>query len=200
MSGVDFTTIKNAIQAWVVAGSGLAGNHVVWGSLRDSRGNPVPRPSGMFISLQIAGLRSPGFDDANTYTEASNVLSQTLQGPRVLVLFMQVFQGSPTGGSDIGALSLLNDLLAAVARDDIAQALQLAKVSIGSYDDAQYVPGAYNDAKQELRAFTTVRLHVRSRIVFTQPVGTGWISNVNATANVTTEKGVEVVTVSVSDT
>ncbi len=203
MSGVDFSSIKTAIHNWVVAASGLAGDHVVWSPLRDTRGNPIPRPVGTFVSLSIPGLRSPGFDDNPKYTvnDAGDTFTQSLLGPRILILFVQVFQGSPTGADDVGALSLLNDILAGAAKDSIALALSTAKVAIGTYDDAQHVPAKYNDAKQELRAFSTVKIFVGSKLAFaTAASAGGWISNVNSTGTITSELGTETVTVSVTDT
>lgn len=199
MSGIDFTIIKNAIQSWVVAGSGLAGDHVVWSPLRDAQGNPVPRPVGTFVSLSLPGFRSPGFDDQSIYTVNANVMSQTVVGPRILVLFVQVYQGIPTGGNDIDAMRLLNQILVASERDDINDALGVARVAIGTYDNVQQVPSASNPAKQELRAYTQIKLHVGTKTSFASPAGTGWISDVTATGTLTTEKGPETVTVHVTD-
>lgn len=220
MSGVDFVTIKTAIHTWVQLTSGLAGNHVVWSPLRDSRGNPVPRPTGMFISLSVQGLRSPGFDDVKSYTTAGSaggaasafdssfdnsftiddsVMSQTLQGPRILVLSMQVFQGSPVGGSDVDPLSLLNDVLTGSDRDDVEQLLAVAHLGIGTYDDPANVPGPYNEAKQELRAFTMVKIHTRSRIIYTSAPGVGWIDTATVTGTLKTDNGTEQVIVSVTN-
>ena len=222
MSGVDVATIKTAIHSWVVLASGLAGDHAVWMPLRDSRGNPVPRPSGMYAAMSIMGLRNPGFDDNNSYTVSGSsgsstafddaafdsgsfaaddpVMSQTIQGPRILLLSLEVFQGSPTGGSDTDPLSLLNDILSASQRDDIDQILTAAHLAIGTFTDPQHVPQPYNEAKQELRAFSTVKLHTRSRLVFTQSTpNTGWIDTVNAAATITTDTGTEHITISATN-
>lgn len=194
-SGVAFASIKSAIQSWVVNASGLAGDHVVWSPLRDTRGNPVPRPVGLFVSLSIAGVRSPGFDDTSIYTvDDDGLLTQSIVGPRILVLFVQVYQGSPVGGNDVDPISTLNNILAGADRDDIALALSLAKVAIGTYEDPQHVPALYNEAKQELRAFSTVKLFIGSNLAYTTQ-GTGWLDTATATGTLTTELGDEVVIV-----
>lgn len=195
-AAVDLAGVKSAIQAWVVNASGLAGDHVVWSPLRDSRGNPVPRPVGLFVSLSIPGLRSPGFDDTSIYTvnDAGDVLTQSIVGPRILILFIQVYQGSPTGGNDVDPISTLNTILSGADRDDIALALSVAKVAVGTYDDPQHVPAAYNEAKQELRAFSTVKLFIGSHLKYTTE-GTGWLDTATATGTLTTELGDETVIV-----
>lgn len=202
MSGIAFATLKTAIQQWVVLGSGLASDHVVWSPLRDTQGNPIPRPAGAFISLRLAGVRAPGFDDQSIYTvdDMSNVMSQTVVGPRILVLFIQAFQGIPTGGNEFDPLRLLSDTLTSLDRDEVAAILLAAKIDVGTYDDPQTVPESSNQAKGEVRAYTTCKLHIGSNISFAQPVpAIGWISDVTATGTLTTEKGSETVTVHVTD-
>jgi hypothetical protein len=199
VSAISFTTLKNAIHAWIVAGSGLAATQAVWARQRDTQGNPVPRPSGMYVSMSFLGFVTPGFDDPSAYTVDANVLTQHVQGPRILMLSLQVYQGLPTGGNDTDAIGILNDIFAYANSDAGAQALQLARVGIGSYDDPQYVPEKSNEAKSELRAYSTVRLHTGSKATYSSAAGTGWISHVTAAGEFTTETGTDTVTVSVDE-
>lgn len=200
MSGVAWDTIKDAIQAWIVLGSGLAGNRVVWQGQRDSHGNIVPHPSGTYISIGVIGLRQPGFNDWTGYDVSANQLQQFVQGPRIVVLSIKCYQGIPTGTDDIGPLQILSDVLTASDSDDVNESLTAAFLGIGTYDDAQLSVQKLNDSKQEVFAFTTVQIHTKSDITFTksQP-GIGWIENVNIDGTVTTELGEETVTVSVSN-
>src|SRR5262245_40193577 len=55
MSAVQWTTIENAIQAWMIAGSGLAADHVIW----DSSAAP---PTGQYISMRFSVVDKLGFD------------------------------------------------------------------------------------------------------------------------------------------
>lgn len=58
MSAIAWTTIQKALQNWVVAGSGLANDHVLWGY----RG--AGRPSAPHIILTITSVRNPAHDFA----------------------------------------------------------------------------------------------------------------------------------------
>jgi hypothetical protein len=55
MTAVQWTTIENAIQSWLVAGSGLAADHVIWDS-------PATPPSGQYISMRLSVIDQLGFD------------------------------------------------------------------------------------------------------------------------------------------
>lgn len=61
MSSLQWTTIENAIQAWIVFGSGLASDHVIWAE------QTAPRPTGEFISMRMHILDHPGRDWLDRY-------------------------------------------------------------------------------------------------------------------------------------
>lgn len=66
MGSIDVTAIKDAIHAWVVAGSGLPADRVRWG------GYNVPQPDDItqaWISMRISSVRQPG-SDWNRYEDA----------------------------------------------------------------------------------------------------------------------------------
>jgi hypothetical protein len=65
VSSTAWTTIEDAIQAWIVAGSGLAADHVTWS------GQTAPRPVGEFISMTLTMLERRGRDWVD---QADNVL------------------------------------------------------------------------------------------------------------------------------
>jgi len=56
MSALPMASIEDAIQAWIVAGSGLASDHVTWA------GQTAPRPTGEFISMRLTMLNLTGRD------------------------------------------------------------------------------------------------------------------------------------------
>ena len=56
MSALPMASIEDAIQAWIVAGSGLASDHVTWA------GQTAPRPTGEFISMRLTMLNRGGRD------------------------------------------------------------------------------------------------------------------------------------------
>lgn len=61
MSALPYSTIEDAVQAWIVAGSGLASDHVVWSE------QTAPRPQGEFISMRLTVLEQRGRDWFDRY-------------------------------------------------------------------------------------------------------------------------------------
>ena len=57
---MNWVTVQKAIQNWIVAGSGLAANKVVWEGQ-----NQAPRPAPPFIGLNLLTLGTSGRDWAN---------------------------------------------------------------------------------------------------------------------------------------
>jgi hypothetical protein len=53
------TTIENAVHAWVMAGSGLAADKVIWAQQEG------PRPSGTYVALRFMSVRQVGQDWAD---------------------------------------------------------------------------------------------------------------------------------------
>ncbi len=60
-SAIKWSTVEDAIWAWIVAGSGLAGDHVTWAQ------QTAPRPSGEFISMRLTVLSRSGRDWLDRY-------------------------------------------------------------------------------------------------------------------------------------
>jgi len=56
VSAIPWTTVEDAIQAWIVAGSGLAADHVIWS---DQGG---PRPVGQYVAMRVSILANRGRD------------------------------------------------------------------------------------------------------------------------------------------
>lgn len=187
MSAIAWSTIRNAIQAWIVTGSGLAGDHVVWRGQRDAGGNPMPRPNGMYIELKLTLMRWNGASDfrAYDYDAGSNTLTLHTRGPRTALLTATCYQGVPTGGkgepSDTSCMAVLNDAMTATGLDVVFDALVAAGVGIGDVDALQIAGGVINEVKFEERAIVTVKLHLASQVSQVFPAGQGWIETVNGT-------------------
>lgn len=60
-SAIKWTTIEDAIRAWIVFGSRLADDHVIWSQ------QTSPRPAGQFISLRLMMLEHRGRDWLDRY-------------------------------------------------------------------------------------------------------------------------------------
>ena len=188
MSAIAWDTVRDAIQAWITTGSGLAGSHVIWRGQRDAGGNPMPRPAGQFIELKLTLLKQYGAGDwkAYEYDQPSNTLTLKTRGPRSAVLTATCYQGLPTGGtghpSTTNPMAVLNDAMTATGLDTVGNALVAAGVGVGDIDAVQIAGGVVNDARFEERASVTARLHLASEISEAYPVGQGWIETINGTA------------------
>ena len=56
MSAMQWAAYENAIQQWLVTGSGLASDHVTWAQ------QTAPRPTGPFISMRLDGITGSDWD------------------------------------------------------------------------------------------------------------------------------------------
>ena len=72
MSAIPWATVEDAIWTWIVAGSGLAGDHVTWAQ------QTAPRPAGAFISLRLTMLDRKGRDFFERTDNIVAVASQTI--------------------------------------------------------------------------------------------------------------------------
>ena len=72
MSAIQWSTVEDAIWSWIVAGSGLAGDHVTWAQ------QTSPRPAGEFISLRLTMLDRKGSDFFERTDNLVVVPSQTI--------------------------------------------------------------------------------------------------------------------------
>ena len=187
MSSIAWDTVRDAIRSWITTGSGLSGDHVIWSAQRDANGNPMPRPSGMYIAMRFTLLQWNGITDwqDNSYDEGSNTFTRSLRGPRKATLTATCYEGMPTGGSGSPSsagfsMGILNDAMQASDRDDIEQALTAAGVGVGSIEQLSVAGGTFNDARFEGRSIVTVGIHLASEVDYTYPTGTGWIEFVNA--------------------
>lgn len=68
MSAIGWVQIQKAIKDWVIAGSGLDADHVIWEKLKG------PRPSTPYIELAVSTVTSPSHD---WITKAANPLTFT---------------------------------------------------------------------------------------------------------------------------
>lgn len=191
MSAIQWATVRDAIQAWFVAGSGLAGDHVIWAGQVDTNGNPLPRPAGTFIELRLTVLDMPIQADQRRYTldTLTNTATDNIEGPRVGVLTATCFQGKTGGGapSSTWALAILNEALTAAARDDIYDGLVTAGVAYATATGITEIGGQLGSTRLEPRATVTIRLNLASSITYTYPTGQGWIEHVIAGGNTNTD-------------
>lgn len=123
---IDWTTVENAVHAWVVSGSQFPSERVIWAA------QSGPRPDGQIVVLRFADLVEVGRDwrlvvDAPSPSSGAEVLHQ-LQGHRVATLSLQVFGGWPLGANS--NLAVLARVLAATKLPSVLSALRAANVGI----------------------------------------------------------------------
>ena len=192
MSSIDFATLQSVIQQWVVTGSGLAGNQVIWG------GQNSPRPTGTFIELRLTMSQMQGIDwHDNEFL--SNTFTQYTRGPRKATVTMQCFDGVPGSGNTIGnrtPVSILTDVIAWAGSQSVLDALNVV-CGLGSISSVTSLDGVIDQARYEQRALCTVEIHLASEISEVA----GYIDTVNT--EVVGSDGVSTVfdqTITVSDT
>jgi hypothetical protein len=199
VSGIAWTSIRNAIQSWVVQSSGLTGDRVIW------TGQGGPRPVGSYAELKLkVEHRGRGIDEQK-FILANNVLTEKLRGMRRAILTITVWQGAPPSaaglaipgdawtydplsfGPAFGVSSglsappvIMDDILTAARLTAIHEALTAAGVGFGHVDMIDLTGDVIDDVEFEARSIATVTLHVASEVSYTYPTGTGWISTVNA--------------------
>lgn len=181
MSSVAWTQIEEAIQAWIVAGSGLPSNHVLWSE------EVGDRPSGTYISMMIDGVDQPARD----YTETKNnpsptagaELVKTTTGARQAMLRLQCFAGvdattkKPNRGAV--AMQMLADVLSSI--EDNVDALDDAGVGIGDAGIVRRLSPT-RSSLLDPRATLDIEIHFGSKTTGTL----GSIEHVEMTVNETT--------------
>lgn len=94
MSGLAMTTIEDAIQSWIVTGSGLASDHVIWAA------QGAPRPVGEFIDMRLfVAMRGRDWLDRidNIFTIATQAITAVSAGADTLTIPNHGIPSSGTG-------------------------------------------------------------------------------------------------------
>lgn len=180
MSGIAWTTVRDAIQAWVKQGSGFAGDHVIWS------GQSATRPTGPFIELKLQIEQRGRGIDAQRFSVTSNVLTEKLIGQRRAKLTITAWQGAPaaSSGSSVPATTapaaIVDDVVSAARLATNNDALTAAGVGVGGVEMIDLQADVIDDVEFEARCIGSVTLHVASEVSYVYPTGVGWISTVNA--------------------
>ena len=153
---MNWTTIQNAIHAWFVSATGLAGANVCW-SRQDA-----PRPTSTWISI-LASLETVGqgmlhIEDADAPSAGAEI-EHTVRGVRRIVLSVQCFDGAAIGSGM--PMSLLEQVIAKVQLPSIETALDTAGVAFHSATAIQAF-GDVAGSHVEPRAVTTITLGATS--------------------------------------
>lgn len=163
-----WTTVENALRAWVRAGSGLSEAAVLWAEQMGAR------PEGAFASLRIGELTPErgAPDEVQAITDLAadpgEEIELRVNGRRELTVSVQLF-GAPVTGTT--ALAILANVQAALALPSVVTALELAGLTVANIGAPLNVT-AIKGTAFEGRAV----LNVRFRTLVSLSEFTGYIS------------------------
>lgn len=154
MPAIPWTTIEDALHAWVHAASGLAADRVIW---VDQGG---PRPVGTYIAMRLTSLRQVS-DDWTVTEEADDPqpgaeLARHARGHRVVTLGLQCFADATA------AAKVLADVIAAIPLH--ADALDVAGIGVGPIGTMARVDQGGAGRLLDSRAAIDVDLHLASEV------------------------------------
>ncbi len=151
------TGIENAIWAWIVAGSGLDEQNVIWAG----RG---PSPSGMHIAMRLAVTDAPGHDWVDRAATDEGDITYTVRGPRIATLTLQCI--APIDGPESGETTcagILDRALQVRMLPSVAADLDAGGVGVGRIGPIRAVPGIRSQLF-EPRAVVEITLHMTAEV------------------------------------
>jgi hypothetical protein len=158
MGAIDWTKVEDAFFDWVVAGTGLAEDKVIW----SHQGSP--RPDAPYVSLMISSVQRAGRDWIDTYDNPSPVPGQEIirkaRGPRFCALSIQCFTYYDMI-SQQGPMQILTDLIASLPLHRYA--LHRAGIGISDFGSIGTVGGMLN-SQLESRAHVDLEFHLASEV------------------------------------
>lgn len=138
---MNFTTIENALRAWVVAASGYPEGRVIWA---DQNG---PRPTGDVITMQLRDIVTLGAADEIIETTdlgrpAGQEVEVKAEGMREFACLLQCYTEATNG--DSSGRAVLTRVQTHLGLPTVGDALKAAGVSVHDRGTVQYVPGIAN--------------------------------------------------------
>lgn len=159
---IAWTTVEDAIHAWVTLGSGIPAARVVWS---DTRG--IARPTPPYITIALTAIRKIGMDwltvHDNPTPDPGEEIVHTVRGRREMVLSMQCFDGAGTGLTSGPAI--LEALMQSVRLPSVHAGLRAAGVGVAGFEPIVPLRTAQlGAARFEPRAQMSVRAFVSSEV------------------------------------
>lgn len=146
------TPIEDAIQAWVVAGSQLAADHVIWAGERGAG----PAPAGTYISLRFIASNRVSMDWIKAERAGSSVIFH-VRGTRHPTLEITCSAGANYGSRR--AEQIIERVLTAIKLPSVAKSLRAGGVGVGTRGPVRVVPGIRSQMLDP-RAIVEVGLHI----------------------------------------
>lgn len=143
------TQTENAIHAWVVAGSELAADHVIWW------GHRGPVPSGTYISMRIIEIGRVSSDCMVTESAGAEIVHR-VAGPRQPTLELTCFAGTPLGSGS--TTHILERVITAIKLPSVRALLRAGNVGIGPRGRVREL-GGIRSTMFDPRAIVEIGLH-----------------------------------------
>lgn len=173
-AAISWETVENAIQAWVVAISGLPGRRCIW----TYQGGKMPSPP--YITLQIDGVRGIGQPwKKREYDAATDELVIKVTQHQTALLTLQYFAdnaGTP-GTTGREPISTLTDVMAGM--DLYEYEIDEAGAGVGEASPVQYVAPSGNGILSA-RSIATVVLHLQAELERRENYVARWHTTVQA--------------------
>lgn len=160
---IEWTTVEDAIAAWVRASTGLPPGKVIWS------GQEGDRPHPPFVAISVERVRPIGTDWQEAVPAANPSPGQELEhrsrGVRELLLGMQCFAPPRSGATGAqSAVALLERVVAAAALPSRRAALGAAGVGVVGFGPILPIHGVIGSSVLEPRATLEVRCHIGSEV------------------------------------
>lgn len=145
-----------AIQAWIVAGSGLAADRVRWSGQGGNIPTGVPWISITVLADQPTGSPWVDVEDATSPTAGAEIV-HVARSQHAGTLSIQMFNAAAVGSSS--GIAVLRRLRAAARLPTVRAALEAGGVGLGSFTAARNVPALQNATYFEPRGVIECRIH-----------------------------------------
>ena len=152
--------IEKAIQNWIVIGSGLPPDKVIWAQ------QDGPRPLSPYIALRPEALASSGIDwvdvvDSPTPTPGAEI-EYHVRGPRTVELFFQCHGDKATGNQS--PVVILERVRTSHRLPSIRKTLIDSFIGVSESTPISYLGSTINNANFEPRATMSLTVHLSSDI------------------------------------
>lgn len=151
------TTAEDAIQAWVVTGSGLASDHVIW----TGDGPSGPQPAGAYISMRITDDDTAS-DDWMTPRRNGSAIEYRVRSHHMATIELTCNAGASYGSGRAGMI--LRRVIAASSFPSVIEAMKVGGVGIGPVSKIRLIPGVRSGLLAP-KAMVTVGVHMMLDIV-----------------------------------
>jgi hypothetical protein len=148
-----WAAVRGAIRQWIISGSGLSGDHVIW------TGQQHRIPDSMYIALRLAEIDPLGHDVISV--DGSTTLIEHAIGHREAQLTITCY--SAIDETDSTRAVLVLDAVRSAARlSAVADVLQAANVGINVLTPARAIGAGVTSTKFDSRAELVVLLNLVS--------------------------------------